>query len=315
MAELKRLEDLEERPAGEPSTPTIDTAGAWTRSACRASASYAAGAAAARAAVLDDEATRAAAQYLWSADDAGELPFGNNFDILPTAIWATRASSTKGTDPRLVPPISVRAARLRPDYRSPNGWFSAIAKEVHRVEKFGAIRLVRFRAYRDAARLNPLTTSIGYLVPVLTCKADPNGDPRELDVLNKFRISLSEGKRDGLADVETHSLCVDEITNRLITLIAPAIGATQTSIDVGGAYFHGTPPTLEQGGRTVFAVVPPWLAEFGPYPERNPEGSRNLLLVTGNMPGRCDAGRIWQQQFDAFHHQYGLRQLVTDRRA
>ena len=33
----------------------------------------------------------------------------------------------------------------------------------------------------------------------------------------------------------------------LVTLIAPAIKANQTSIDVGGAYFYGTPPTMAEG--------------------------------------------------------------------
>ena len=59
--------------------------------------------------------------------------------------------------------------------------------------------------------------------------------------------------------------------------------------------------------------MPPWLANFGPYPERNARGGRNLL-ITGNMPGRCDAGRIWQARFDFFLRGYGLRQCVTDRR-
>ena len=148
---------------------------------------------------------------------------------------------------------------------------------------------------------------------MLTCKADPSGDPREPDVTNKFRISMSEGTRENI-DVETHSSCVDDIYNRLITAIAPAIGAHQTSIDVGGAYFHGTPPPLEEGGRAVFAVVPYWLQDFGPYPERNADGTRNLLRITGNMPGRCDAGRIWQARFDIFLKRYGLRQMVTDPR-
>ena len=151
------------------------------------------------------------------------------------------------------------------------------------------------------------------IVSVLTCKADPSGDPREPDVTNKFRISMSEGTRENI-DVETHSSCVDDISNRLITAIAPAIGAHQTSIDVGGAYFHGTPPSLEDGGRAVFAVVPYWLQDFGPYPERNADGTRNLLRITGNMPGRCDAGRIWQARFDIFLKRYGLRQMVTDPR-
>ncbi len=93
-------------------------------------------------------------------------------------------------------------------------------------------------------------------------------------------------------------------------MIAPAIKATQTSIDVGGAYFHGTPPKMADGG---YAVVPTWLEDFGPYPERNPDGSRNLLLITGNMPGRCDAGRIWQARNDEFLLGYGFRQLETDR--
>jgi len=149
---------------------------------------------------------------------------------------------------------------------------------------------------------------------VLTCKADPSGDPREIDVVNKFRISMSEGGREDLVSVETHSLCTDDITNRLVTLVAPTLKAHQTSIDVGGAYFHGTPPTMEEGGRMVYAVVPEWLQDFGPYRERNPDGSRNLLRIIGNMPGRCDAGRIWQRHNDKFLQGYGLRQTLTDRR-
>ena len=125
---------------------------------------------------------------------------------------------------------------------------------------------------------------------------------------------MSEGGREDLVAVETRSICVDDITNRLVTLIAPAIKANQTSIDVGGAYFHGTPPTMAEGGRMVYAVVPTWLEKFGPYPERNRDGSRNLLLITGNMPGRCDAGRIWQEKNDAFLLGYGFRQCITDRR-
>jgi hypothetical protein len=83
---------------------------------------------------------------------------------------------------------------------------------------------------------------------------------------------MSEGDRKNLVAVETHSLCADDITNRLVTLIGPALKATQTSVDVGGAYFHGTPPALAEGGRLVYAVVPTWLERFGPYPERNADG-------------------------------------------
>ena len=39
-----------------------------------------------------------------------------------------------------------------------------------------------------------------------------------------------------------------------------------------------------------------------------------FLQITGNMPGRCDAGRIWQTRFDSFLLGFGLRKLHTDRR-
>ncbi len=66
-------------------------------------------------------------------------------------------------------------------------------------------------------------------------------------------------------------------------------------------------------GRAVFAVVPYWLAGFGPYPKKNPDGTRNLLRILGNMPGRCGAGRIWQALFNTFLRRCGLRQLITER--
>ena len=101
---------------------------------------------------------------------------------------------------------------------------------------------------------------------VFKCKTDPNGDPREGGVCRKFRISISEG---GSADVhvDTFSSCVDDITNRIITLVGSTINAKQTSIDVGGAYCHGTPPTMDEGGRLLFAVSPPWLEHFGHTPQ------------------------------------------------
>ena len=61
-------------------------------------------------------------------------------------------------------------------------------------------------------------------------------------------------------------------------------------------------------------VTPPWLADFG-FPSKNPvTGETMLLLIEGNMPGRADAGKIWQTRFNKFLLAYGLRQLVTDRR-
>ena len=82
------------------------------------------------------------------------------------------------------------------------------------------------------------------IVTLLTKKTDPDGNAREDGVSNKFRISISEGGREDLVAVATHSSCADDITNRFMTVVAPVNGSEQTSIDVGGAYFHGTPPTM-----------------------------------------------------------------------
>ena len=86
-------------------------------------------------------------------------------------------------------------------------------------------------------------------------------------------MSILEGGGTN-SNVLTHSSCADDITNRLISVIAPVLNAEQTSIDVGGVYFHGSPPTMSEGGRRLYAVVSSWLAEFGPYPERTATGRR-----------------------------------------
>ena len=128
MAELARLTALEERAAPDPSDPDALAARLWTCAAPRLNAAYIAGAGAARAAVASDERERAALPQHWAPDDTGEPAFDKSFDIPPAAVWALRTAVLAGTDPRLVPPASVREARLRSDYRATNGWHGAITK-------------------------------------------------------------------------------------------------------------------------------------------------------------------------------------------
>ena len=167
----------------------------------------------------------------------------------------------------------------------------------------------------DQARYGEARVSLGYIVAILKCKLDTDGAAREPEVVNKFRVAVSDKDNIAAAETITHSNCADDITNRVISAVAKAIDAHQDSIDVGGAYFHGKPPDMEHGGRRVYVRVPGWLAALYPdkYPLRGPHGA-NFLLIQGNMPGRCDAGRIWQKRFDEFLHGYGLTQLLTDRR-
>ncbi len=71
-------------------------------------------------------------------------------DVLMDGVYATRAQAPPlGTDPRLVPPLTVRAAMQRTDFKVQNGWCDAMTKEVRRVERFQAWELVLFRHYRS----------------------------------------------------------------------------------------------------------------------------------------------------------------------
>jgi hypothetical protein len=188
-------------------------------------------------------------------------------------------------------------------------------KEILRVEKFGAMVMVPASVVRSALRDHHDRTTVAFLVAIFAEKKTPSGDPRQPEIVHKFRIAFADSQGVG-PDVLTFSSCVDGLTNIVITAVTPALGAHQTSIDVGGAYYHGTPPSLAEGGRLVFAHMPYWLPGLGAngYSLRGPGGERMYLQITGNMPGRCDAGRIWQTRFDRFLLGFGMRRLNTDMR-
>jgi len=215
----------------------------------------------------------------------------------------------------LVAPVTVREAMARQDFREPNGWYGAMQKELRKIEAFGAWTVVPESMVRASLRDYPDRTSIGHLVPVLTCKADASGDPRAPEVLNKFRISLSDPANHTAVDIPTHSSCVDPVSDMVVTAIRPALEAEQDSIDVSSAYYHGKPLTAAEGGRNAFAHIPPWLLGLGSLDyRRSANGERMYLHIVGNMPGKRDAGRVWQGVMDDFLRSFGLRQLSVDRR-
>jgi hypothetical protein len=203
----------------------------------------------------------------------------------------------------------------RPDYLAPNGWRDAQQIEIRSIEGFGAWVVVPESALRASLRDFPDRTSIGHLVPVLTCKADASGDPRAPEIVNKFRIALSDPANQSAVDIPTHSSCVDALANMAVTAVRPALKAEQDSIDVSKAYYRGKPLSAVQGGRNAFAHIPPWLTGLGSLDYRRVvNGERQFLLVVGNMPGKCDAGRIFQAVMDGFLRSFGMRQLSVDRR-
>ena len=107
-------------------------------------------------------------------------------------------------------------------------------------------------------------------------------------------MAVAESKGTVLAAAQTYSSCADDISNRVITAIGPTLKAHQMSIDVGGAYYFGRPPSMDDpDGRLLYCAIPTWLESYG-YPQFGPDGQRNMFLIERNMPGRADAGRIWQ---------------------
>ena len=142
--------------------------------------------------------------------------------------------------PGLVAPVSVQAAMRGSEWDVPHGW------RVTRVEGFRGWRMVSGRDVRALRRDYPTQVSMGNIVAVLTVKRDPPGNQREIDVVRKLRVAISGPSSKDSVDVESYSSCVDPMSNIIITAVAPALRAEQTSIDVGGAYWHAAIPRRQR---------------------------------------------------------------------
>jgi hypothetical protein len=231
--------------------------------------------------------------------------------MMPTVVMA---AAPKFND--LIAPASVQAAMRGPEWSIAHGWRAAAAKEVSRVEGFRGWTQISGSEMRRLRRDWPHQVSMGNIVAVLTIKRDPSGNPRAPEILRKLRVAISDPTAADSVDVESYSCCVDPMSNIVITALVPVLEAEQTSLDVGGAYWHGQPPAIADGGRVILAPAPLWLEGLGQgrYRARDKHGRRNFLRILGNMPGRRDAGRIWKKCLGEFLRAYGLRQLISDRR-
>ena len=125
----------------------------WRRSReARQTQAYRDGAVQLRGTITADEAGHDGGGW---GDTESIPPFGEAYDIEPIVAMVVGNGVKQGTDPRLVPPVSVAAARRRPDYGAPHGWKAAMTKEVRRVEGFNAWELVRFSEYWKVQRAYP----------------------------------------------------------------------------------------------------------------------------------------------------------------
>ena len=112
-----------------------------------------------------------------------------------------------------------------------------------------------------------------------------------------------------------YSACVSSSSSRLITQLAVEKSAFQHTIGVSGAYYKGTRPSVEEGGRLVFARVPAWLDDYGHFPTHDADGTANYIQITGNMAGCADAGCIWEAAYDKhLISVQGMTQSVYDTR-
>ncbi len=139
---------------------------------------------------------------------------------------------------------------------------------------------------RKLRRSLPHQVSMGNIVAVLTIKRDPSGNPRAPEVLRKLRVAISDPSAADSVDVESYSCCVDPMSNIVVTALVPALEAEQTSIDVGGAYWHGTPPSIAEGGRVILAPVPAWLEGLGAgrYRARDKHGGATSFAYWATCP-------------------------------
>ena len=195
QAELDRLDGLEPRPPPPYLESDLDAPEGVCTDPRRVAPAYVATELRVRAGALEDYGAAAAGDATSGID-----PFGPGFDIPPAAVifganvdtgaGATAArgpgafvgavsEAPTGVDPRTVPPRSVHEPMRRADFAAPFGWKESMWKEVNRIKKFKAWRSVPIsEMFRARKKYGAHRVSVGYVVSVLSCKADPTGDPR-----------------------------------------------------------------------------------------------------------------------------------------
>jgi len=89
----------------------------------------------------------------------------------------------------------------------------------------------------------------------------------------------------------------------------------QHTIDVSGAYYKGTRPSLADGGRLVYARISTRLNDYGKFPTHDEDGLPSMIWITGNMAGCADAGCIWEAEYHKhLIEKQGMTQRVYDTR-
>ena len=205
---------------------------------------------------------------------------------------------------------NMKQLRAHPSWGTPGGFKEKLQEELeHVIGVKKALILVPGLEYARNKKEYGERCEIKNILTPATEKLMANGEHAR----NKVRMVLADIK--GVFQIDrTFSATVNDETVRFLeSLTLGREDAERHILDVKGAYFEGKVPTPEQGGRVLFAPVPEGWGEFG-YPERDSSGNRNFFKVVGNVPGRQDAGVIWQDEYDAWLFAQDFNQSVVDRR-
>ena len=185
--------------------------------------------------------------------------------------------------------------------------------EIERVTThFNAVTVVTASEVRAARRKWPAPgkVAIQHIVFPGKVKTNASGDITRRKARWTIADRVADGKVPG-----TFSANVSASSTRLLSqLLVVLPGAVATTSDVAGAYFNGKPkPPEEDGGRVLFTPIPKGWDEFG-YKQHNERGERLFFRVDSNMPGRQEAGAVWEAEYTAKLKEWGFTQSIVDRR-
>ena len=208
---------------------------------------------------------------------------------------------------------SVAAAKRRDDWLGEGGFREAVKAEIERVTThFNAVTVVTASEVRAARRKWPAPgkVAIQHIVFPGKVKTNASGDITRRKARWTIADRVADGKVPG-----TFSANVSASSTRLLSqLLVVLPGAVATTSDVAGAYFNGKPkPPEEDGGRVLFTPIPKGWDEFG-YKQHNERGERLFFRVDSNMPGRQEAGAVWEAEYTAKLKEWGFTQSIVDRR-
>ena len=268
-------------------------------------------------ALLDSDLAFAA--YVESLEDGSSLPHtvgGSLADSLTREglaslrVHALSSPDAVGTGPSKSYQ-TVKAMRSSPNWLGEGGLRQRTMEELDHV-----INVKKALVFVDNATFHAAVASYGRerveiknLLTPGTTKLTASGE------VNRTKVRVVLADIAGVAQVpDTFSAAVSDDSIRfMVSALSGRPCAMHFVLDVRGAYFEGRVLTPEEGGRVLFAPVPDGWEEFG-YPSRDVNGRLNFFRVDGNIPGRQDAGAIWEREYDAWLLDQGFAQSIVDRR-